>query len=153
MRSKGNTVVEVIVAASILAVVAVAFLATFATITQFHEKDMLMIKGGLLAEEGIETVRLIKSNGWPSLASLTPDTPYYFELGTSTWSVTTTPELVDGAFYRYFKVSQVMRDASEDIVSVGGVVDPNTFLIESNVSWQWRGATSTVIYDSYMTNL
>jgi hypothetical protein len=74
-------------------------------------------------------------------------------LATSSWSATTTPEVVDGLFYRQFKLSSVSRDSSDDIVVVGGTVDVNTFLVESSVAWNARGATSTITYKTYVTNI
>jgi hypothetical protein len=150
---KGSTIVEVIVAASILAVVSLAFLGAFSVLARFHQKDMDSIKGGLLAEEGLEAARLIKSGGWSVLSGIPSATTRYFALGTSTWGVTTTPEIIDGSFYRSFRVNQVSRDSSDDIVTSGGTVDPDTILLESTVSWNWRGATTSVTYKTYVTNI
>lgn len=152
-HTKGSVIVEVVVASAILSVVSLAFLGTLATLSRFHQKDMLAIKGGLLAEEGLEAVRYIKGGNWNTISSLTPDTPYYLSLSTSSWGVTTTPEIVDGVFYRSFKVFTVQRNSSDDIVSSGGTVDPNTLLAESRVSWNTRNSTSTATYKTYVTNI
>jgi len=67
--------------------------------------------------------------------------------------VTTTPEIVDGVFWRTVRVYEVMRDMNDDIVSSGGTIDPDTLLLRSDVSWDWRGATSTTGYSAYITNI
>lgn len=152
-HTKGSVIVEVVVASAIISAVSLAFLGTLATLSRFHQKDMLSIKGGLLAEEGLEAVRYIKGSGWTNLSSLPLDTPQYLALATSSWGATTTAEVVDGIFYRSFKLSAVYRDASDDIVSSGGTLDADTLFAESSVSWAWRNATSTVTYKTYVTNI
>ncbi|HEY9480875.1 MAG TPA: hypothetical protein VIR98_01410 [Candidatus Paceibacterota bacterium] len=149
---RGSSLVEVVVAASVLAVVSLAFLGSFSVISRLHERDMNLIKAELLAEEGIEAARLIKAGGWTMLSSVAGSTTY-LSLGVSSWSFTATPEVVDDTYYRTISVSQVRRDAADDIVSVGGTIDEGTLLVQSSVSWLWRGATSTVSYQSYIANL
>lgn len=151
--SKGSTLLEVLVVAGILATIALSVFGTLSLLSRFHQKNMFAIKGQLLAEEGIEALRFIKAGGWSSLTSIPTNTARYLALSPSSWSVTATPEIVDGIFWRVIKVYSVSRDVSNDIVSSGGTVDPNTLLLESKVSWNWRGATSTASYQSYITNL
>lgn len=153
MTRKGSSLVEVVIGAGILSVVALAFLGTLSTLVGFHQKDMLSIKGTLLAEEGIEAVRFIKGSGWTNLSSIPAGQDRYLALGPSSWSVSQTPEVVDGVFFRSFRLSPVMRNASDDIVSAGGTVDSDTFLVDVSVAWNWRGATTTAIYKAYVTNI
>ncbi|HEU0080556.1 MAG TPA: hypothetical protein VFQ72_00825 [Candidatus Paceibacterota bacterium] len=152
-RTNGSGLVEVVVGAAILSVVALAFLGTLSLLARFHQRDMLAIKGSLLAEEGIEAVRYIKGSGWAALASLPKDQDRYLEIAPASWKATTTPEIVDGAFYRSFRLSQVRRDASDVIVASGGTVDPGALLVSSTVSWNWRGATTSVTYTAYVTSI
>lgn len=150
--NRGSILVEIIVGAAILSVVSLTFLGTFAFLSRLHQRDMLIIKGDLLAEEGLEAVRYIRSTGWFELSSLVGATRY-IELGTSSWGITTTPEIIDGVFSRTLKIYSVERDISQDIVSSGGIVDPDTLLAEVTVSWEWRGTTSSVTYKTYVTNI
>ena len=153
LSSKGSTLVEVLVVAGVLASITLAIFGTLSLLARFHEKNMSAIKGQLLAEEGIEAIRFIKASGWSTLSAIPVNTARYLTLSPSSWGVTTTPEIIDGEFWRTIKVYSVSRDVSSDIVTSGGVVDSNTLLIESSVSWLWRGATSTATYQSYITNL
>jgi len=153
IKTKGSTLLEVVVVTGILASITLAVLGTLSLLSRFHQKDMLTIKGELLAEEGIEALRFIKASGWNSLSAIPSGQTKYLSLGVSSWSVTDTPEVIDGAFWRSVRVLQVMRDSSDDIVPSGGTIDPNTLLLESSVSWNWRDATSTAEYQAYITNL
>jgi type II secretory pathway pseudopilin PulG len=149
----GSGLVEVVVASAIMSLVAVAFLGAFAALSRFHERDMLAIKGQLLAEEGLEALRFMKGSGWSALSALPVGQERYFALATSSWSATTSPETVDGVFQRSFVLEAVSRDASDSIVSSGGMVDPNILKARVSVSWLWRNATSTASYETYVTNL
>lgn len=150
--TRGNSLVEVVVAAALLSAVAVSFLGAFSFLSRSHQRDTFAIKAALLAEEGIEALRYVKGAGWSNLSAVVGQTRY-LELGPSSWALSTEPEVVDGQFYRSVAVSAVSRGASGDIVASGGAVDSGTLLLTSAVSWNWRGATSTVTYRSYVTNL
>lgn len=152
-RETGSTLIEVVVVVAILAAVSLAFLGALAAISGFHEKNTSAIKAELLAEEGMEALRFIKEGGWDSLASLSTGEDHYLTLSPSSWNLSPSPEVIDGRFLRSFRVYQVSRDASFDIVSNGGAIDPDTLLLEVKVDWNWKGATTTSSYQSYITNI
>jgi|SRR5581483_2963275 len=153
LQNGGSVLLEVIIGAAILAAVALSFLGSFAVLSRVHERNMLYIKGDLLAEEGIEALRLIKGAGWSNLLGISTLGTRYLTVGDSTWGVTTTPEVIDGSFFRSIKVTPVSRSATDDITTSGGTVDTNTLLLESDVSWSYRNSTSTATYKSYVTNI
>jgi Tfp pilus assembly protein PilV len=150
-KNSGSSLIEVLVVATILSVVSLTFLGSFAIISRFHEKNMYIIKSQLLAEEGMEALRLIKSNNWNIFTMGVKD--QYLSVASSTWMTTTTPEIIDGIFYRRFFASTVGRDANGDIVQNGGSADPNIYKVYVQVDWKWRDATTSARYYSYMTNL
>jgi len=149
----GSGLIEVVVAAAVVSLVALSFLGTFASLSRFHQRDMLAIKGQLLAEEGLEALRLMKSADWSVLSSIPVGQTRYLALAPAAWSATTTPEIVDGVFSRSFRLSSVARDSLDSIASSGGTVDPETLLAEVSVSWMWRSSTTTVTYKTYVTSL
>lgn len=155
----GSTLMEVVVVTAILSTVSLAFLGTFATVSKFHEKNMRVIKAGLLAEEGIEAIRILKSQDFNALSTLAQAgaTPHYLAVSTSTWSITSTPEVIDGIYYRYFTLTPAKRTPTYDIVYGAGTasdtVDLNTLFIDVYVEWQWRNATNTNIYKAFITNI
>ncbi len=153
ISNKGGTLIEIVIVSAILSTVSLAFLGTFATVSRFHEKNMRIIKAELIAEEGMEALRLIKSGGFTALSSLTPGQRYYFALATSSWGVTTTPEVIDDMFYRSFRTGVVRRNGSSDIDPTGITIDPGTIELEVDVDWVWRNATNTASYRAYMTNI
>lgn len=152
-KKHGSTLIEIVVVTAILSLVSLSFLGTFAALSSFHEKNLRAIKGSLLAEEGLEAVRLIKSGNWNDLAVIPSGSIRYLAISPLSWSITTSPEIIDGIFYRSIRVFEVMRDINDDIVSSGGMIDPDTLRFESSVSWSVRNATGTVSYEAYMTDI
>src|SRR3989344_4620878 len=79
---------------------------------------------------------------------------YYLFCATTTsiWSIVTNgPALIDGLYMRTINVTAVERDASDDIVSSGGTVDPDSKKISVTMAWSGRGATSTVTISTYLS--
>lgn len=149
---KGSGLIEIVIAGAILSAVSLSFFGTLALLSRFHQKDMLTIKGQLLAEEGLEVIRLVKGAGWNTLSSIPMNESRYFALASSSWAITTTPEIIDGVFARSFQLLPVGRNVSDDIVSSGGTIDSNTLLAQVTVSWFWKDATTSVMYSTYVTN-
>lgn len=156
-KAKGSTLTEVVIVAGILSSVSLAFLGTFAIISKFHEKNLRAIKAGLLAEEGMEAVRIIKGRDFNALSTLAdPTVPKYLEVSPLTWNTTTTPEVIDDLYYRYFVISPAYRTVDSDPTesAVGGnLLDPNTIYVDVHVEWRWRNSTTSNTYKAFMTNL
>ncbi len=157
-KAKGSTLTEVVIVAGILSSVSLAFLGTFSIISKFHEKNLRAIKAGLLAEEGMEAVRIIKGRDFSTFSTLAqsgPSVPQYLEVSPVTWNTTTTPEVVDELYYRYFVISPAYRTIDSDPTesSVGTTLDPNTFYVDVHVEWRWRNSTTSNTYKAFMTNL
>lgn len=153
-RDKGLTLVEVLVAASII----LTFLLALFTVHNYYLKiafsNKNFIKGGELAEEGLEITRFLRDSSWETnIASRTLNTDYYLNFEGGLWQATVTPSVIDGIYYRVIRFSAVSRDISSNIVTSGGTIDPNTLLAVSIVSWFNGSATSTKSISTYITNI
>ena len=79
---------------------------------------------------------------------------YYLTWQSGRWQSTTTSTLVDNKFIRKYTVSDVYRDATTlNIVDVGGVLNSDSKIINMDVSWSYKGSTSTKSTSFYMFNL
>jgi len=151
--SAGFGLLEVIVAVGIWTILASAgVMMTTGSLrinTQSTDNDQAV----LLASEGLDAARTIKKIGWA--------TPF---LGTScvtgcgvatvsaTWGFAGTTDLI-GKYTRQLFVTPVNRDGSGNIVTTGGTVDPDTYKVESKVTWQRTPVvTGTVSLVSYLAN-
>ncbi len=106
----------------------------------------------------LEQARAVRDEDWNLISGLTPGNQYAFIVNSAVYPVPESWEVqtgtrTEGRYTVWFTVSQVNRDAaSDDIVAVGGVVDPNTLKINSNISWLENGATKQVTVSEYLTN-
>ncbi len=151
---KGMGLLEVLVGLSIIAVAMAAIVGTYRSYLKAALSSTDSIKAAYLAEEGFEAVKFLRDSGWTSnIASLSAGTNYSLWWSGTTWKATTTPQYVDGIFWRYFTISPVSRDANDDITTSGGTDDPNTKRIDVTIAWPSGAATTTKTISTYITNL
>jgi len=153
-KEKGFSLVEVIVAASIISVFLVSLIGAYNLFLTLSLSNVHKVKATFLAEEGVEAVKILRDSSWAtSIFPLASGTPYYLEFTPSLWSVTTTPFLVDSLYDRRVFFEDVYRDGAGDIVDSGGTFDSGTKKVTVTVEWQERGATSNKVIPTYITNL
>lgn len=150
---RGFGLVEAVVAISMVAGFIVALAAVNTIYVKISFSQNSKIQAAFLAEEGMEAMRFARDAGWDAnIAPLSNGAEYYLAFTGAFWQATTVPNYL-GAFDRRIRLEAVNRDANDDIVSSGGALDPNTRLITSTVSWSERGATSTKMVSTYLTDL
>jgi hypothetical protein len=148
----GISVVEALICAAIAGAMLIAIIQAFASYEGAQSRQESAVKGQLLAEEGIEALKFVRNTGWGNLSSIPSGSTKYLYFSGSAWTVTTTPEVIDGLFYRSFSPKSVSRDGSSNIVSSGGTIDPNTLFVTVTVSWLSNIGTSTDSYGDYFLN-
>jgi type II secretory pathway pseudopilin PulG len=156
--TKGIGLVEIVVAVAILGTALGSIIITFSFYLTAALKNTEVIKATYLTEEGMEAVRILRDDDWDTnIAPVALNTDRYLTYATSTktWAISTSPagNYVDGKYMRTVRFSSVSRNASQDIITVGGTVDPDTKYVEVTVSWLEGQATSTRSIAGYLTNL
>jgi len=152
--NQGVTLVEVLIAASIITAFLTALLGTHSFYLKTAFSNRHVIKAAQLAEEGIEVVRFERDSSWTlNIETLDLDTEYRISFESGDWVLSETPVFIDNLFDRTVTLSSVSRDGSNDIVTSGGTLDPDTLLVTSSVSWVSNGATTTREVYTYITNL
>lgn len=147
----GFGLIEVVVGAAIISVAFLGLMSVANLSFKILQKSSNNIKAGFLLEEGVEAVKIIRDSGWNNISSLSNGVNYYLNYNGATWAVSATPVYV-GNFERKFVLSEVLRDANDDIGS-SGVVDPDTKKVTISVSWQGGGSVVTQTFSTYITNL
>lgn len=149
----GFGLVEIVIAVAIISFSIFSLFFIFELSLRAERKTSNSIKASFLLEEGIEAAKIMRDAGWSaSLGALSSGLDYYLVFDGLNWQTSLTPSLIDGFFERKFIVEDVLRDASDDI-SVSGTIDPDTKKVIFYVSWQERGATTTSLVSSYITNI
>lgn len=140
-------VATAIIAVSILAAMAVAEKAVYASRLSFH-----ITEASFLLEEGAEAVRIARDNAWGNISSLTSGADYYPTFSGGTWTLSGTPNTI-GIFSRTISIANVNRDNATKDISSTGTDDPATKLVTVTVSWTEGGVTTSKILQFYITNL
>ncbi|OGY22778.1 MAG: hypothetical protein A2172_01870 [Candidatus Woykebacteria bacterium RBG_13_40_15] len=153
IKIKGMGLVEILI---VLAVVAVGFLSIlsfliFSRGVTFQAARNTKVTA--LAEEGIEAVRSMRDESWAANVSvLASGTTYYPVISSGKWSLSAiNPGLIDNLYTRTIVVSNVSRDANDNI-SASGTNDPNTKKVVATVTWQESGRSKSVVLTTYITN-
>jgi len=153
--SKGLSLVEVVIATSIILVFFMALVGVYNTYIQRVRANIDTVKAIYLTEEGIEAVKFLRDSGWTAnITPLTIGSNYYLNFSGGMWKTTTSNIYTDGVFERKLVFQNASRDpVTSDIVTSGGTVDNNLRLVTVSVSWLNHGATTTKSISTYITNL
>lgn len=151
--NNGFGMLEVVVGVSIIAFAIFSLFLVAQISLRVSEESSENVKAAFLLEEGVEAVKLMRDMSWQNIGNLTVSTDYFFTFNGASWATTTTNVYVDGFFERKFTLENVYRDANQDIVSSGGVLDTDTRKLNVFVSWNSRTGTTTKTISTYVANL
>ncbi len=151
-KKRGITLVEVLVASSIILAAVVTLLSVHNLFLRSAFTSANAMKAAYLAEEAVEALRYMRDQSWDeNIGSLSIGVPYGIVFSNNSWQATTTAFWLEN-FERVVTLGTVYRNASGDIVLSGGVIDPGTVSVISTVSW-WNGAaTTTKSLSTYLSN-
>lgn len=150
---RGFGLVEMLVGAAALSVSLFAVSGFFQTTLVASRTTQAAIQGDYLLEEGLEATKLFRDASYAnSFAKMSTTTTYYFSWNGTTWATTTVNTLIDGKFERKFTLSDVKRDANQDIAA-SGTYDPDIKLVNVSVSWRSQTGTTTRSIQTYITNI
>lgn len=154
-KNRGLSLIEVLVASSILIIFFMALVGIYNTYLKISRTNIYSIKAGYLAEEGMEAIKSLRDISWNNnIAPLSVNSNLYLEWSGGRWVSTSTNVFIDGTFERKINISEVNRDPSNgNIVTTGGVLDSGTRLVTVTVSWPYKNSTSTRVLSTYISNL
>ena len=151
---RGFSLVEVLVATAIVAIALTSLITAVAYSLKADRLDLRRLQSSYLAEEELETVRLLRDQSWEtSFGSWTDSAAYYIQFNPSTGSLSATEAVqasIDGIFTPSFTVSDVDRDVDGNIAA-SGVNDPNTKLV--TVSVGYPDTLNPTTLSAYFTNI
>lgn len=146
----GMSIIEIIVAVGLFVIIAGG--ATITVLSAFSSTRLAKeeLQATLLAEEGLEAVQSLRNQDWDNLSAGT----YGLSQVGGSWSFSGSSDIdPSGKFTRVVILSQVERDGNGKIVSSGGTVDDQTFLVEVAASWDFTPTrNNTVEMSQYLTD-
>lgn len=145
---------EIVIGVGVISISIFSLSAVSNLALRLTEESIRNTQAAFLMEEGIEALKILRDSSWSAnILPLAVDTTYYLYFSDHKWQATYTNIYIDGNFERSFKLQNVNRnDTNDDIVSSGGILDPDTKKLTISVSWLSRTATTTKTLSTYITN-
>lgn len=152
-KSGGFGLLEIVLSVGIVSLTLFGLSSTARLSYRLISDNTRRVKAAFLLEETIETVRLLRDQSWQTrIATLSTGTNYFLTFNGTQWRSSTTNVFVDDTFEQQFQISDVYRDANDDIAA-SGTLDPDTKKITAYVSWQTQTGTTTESISTYITDL
>jgi hypothetical protein len=152
-KKRGVSLVEVVIAASIITVFVVVLMGAYSIYLKFSLANLNNVKAIFLIEEGLEAGRFIAHSGWQdNIETLDFGQDYYLEFSGSVWSLSETPVLIDGTFDRRIVFEDVFRGADGRIAD-SGTLDSGTKKATVFVSWNSGSSQTTRSISTYITDI
>ncbi|MCR4324322.1 MAG: hypothetical protein NUV69_01395 [Candidatus Curtissbacteria bacterium] len=145
--SKGQFLVELLVAIGLTSVILPALLTGFVASREGRDQEGQRLVATGLAREAQDATRSVRSrtNGWDYFTNGT----YYPRISGSVWELAAGVETI-GDFTRQVEISDVRRDSAGIIVSSGGTIDPSARKVVIRVLWE-KPRSSNVTSTFYVT--
>jgi len=151
--ARGFLLVEVIIGAAIISLCLLSVITVGQGFLRLSFQSLQEAQASFLMEEGAEVMRSFRDISWVNISGLAPGTEYYVSYNGEKWATSTTPITIDRFFDRKITVSDVERDANDDIVQSGGVVDVGTKKVVVTVTWPMSSGVITKTTMFYLTNI
>lgn len=151
IRQAGHTLIELLVAMGLLALLLPVLLSSLSITSQSEIQHQKRQQAQVLLNQSIEALRTIRASGWAAVS--TPGT-YHGELVSNQWQLASASAQI-GDFTVQVQLSAVQRNDDGTIVSNGSWVDPSTMQVDYTVAWEDVGEqnlTSTGYITRYLDN-
>ena len=153
--TNGFSLIEIVLGIGMLTVSLVSITSYYKKVLDVSNDTTRHIQSGFLLEEGLESVKMLRDQSWTTkIAALSTTTSYYLYWSGTQWTSTTSSQLIENTFVRSFQLTDVKRDASDNIANVG-TYDAGTKKLTVYVAWSHKGTkrVATDTAETYITNL
>lgn len=147
-NQSGLSLVELLIAMALFVIVAsgITFVVIDAMLATQHGKDYGV--ANYLNQEALEASASIRNRGWKNLTIGT----HGFDNTSSYWDFAGTSNTI-GQYSRRLIVDTVNRDENDDIVDIGGTLDPDTKKLTIQTTWPITPTRSgSTSFETYLTN-
>jgi hypothetical protein len=151
---KGFGLIDIIIASAIISFIIFSLVQVEILSIRLSQIASDRTNAGFLIQESIEAVHFMRDGSWNGyIEPFSQGTENFLAWdGLNYVFVNETPNLINDKFFRTIVFEEVTRDAQDDIQD-SGIVDPLTKKVIVNVSWLYRGATTTEQAEFYLTDL
>ncbi len=147
-KISGFGFIEIIVATFVVVVGFLAISYLFANSLRVQNGERLKIRAATYLEEGMESVKAIRSEGW---ANIPESGTHYLDMNAIPWAlVSLDPGPLDGIYTRRIIFSRAYRDIDGNL-ALAGTEDPSARKVRVEVEWQFGGTSKAVFIEGYIT--
>ncbi len=152
-KKHGFSLVEILVAASIMLIVAGAITSSFSKYILIARSNTDSVKAVYLLDEGVEIVKIMRDMGWKQ--NIEPiQNNSLFRVNRKTYSTTDSTDLIGGIFDRTFVFGEICRNENKDISECSSeTVATDTRKITVNVTWNDGNGTNTKTLSTNISDL
>ncbi len=150
-RQNGQALIELLVTLALAALLLPGLITGLVASRQGKAQQTQRLAATALLKEGQEAIRTVREATWSAVLT---DGTYHPQIAGNTWSLANGSEQVNG-YTRQIVISDVLRDANGNIVTIGGTIDPSTKKAVVTVSWGTPFAAnvnSTTYLTRYLNN-
>jgi len=154
----GFIMVEVILGVALAAILLLAFTQLLYRSSALSVHALGSLKAQLYITEVIEIARELEGSSWSEISSSSciVTSPCHPEVVSGNWTIISGAETLDGGRYtRSFYIENVYRNQlafPNEIVTTGGIDDPDTKKIVATVSWNSPDGANVLDAESYVYN-
>lgn len=154
-KTQGFGLIEVIISIALVTI----FLVTFTTLTLESMKTSRInsseLKAIMYLEELIEVAKDLEQSDWDQLINSSCYNPdfCYPAIQDNKWILLTGQEELDDTYQRFLSLENVYRNQlsfPNEIVSSGGVLDPNTKKVITKILWNNGFSSRDLTLESYL---
>jgi len=147
-NNRAFSLIEIIIAVALFALIAAGGISSFIPILGQNRQSTETLKANRLAEEGLEAVRSIRNRDFNLISNGTRGVG----VSSNLWNFNGSSDITD-KYTRQIIISPALRDIGGSLVSSGGTVDPDTWLVKSQINWNYGpGDSKQFSLDTVLTN-
>lgn len=151
---KGISIVEIIVAAGIIAVAVTGIVGAIQVYLKIVHQNAREAQAVLVLDETAEVLQYLRDKSYNTYFDQTDsDTSYTIFWNGSGYAMATSTIILPYEMTRTITFQEVLRDSNSQIVSSGGSVDTNTKKAIITISWPYQGETKTVSSEMLIHNM
>lgn len=149
-RTKGFSVIEVLLAAALFMVFALGVVPTLLQGLSMNRLGQEETVATQYASEGVDAVRSIRNRSFQDLAETVGSGLAVTESGL--WGFSGESDLFENKYTRIVVIESVQRNGAGDIEESGGTDDLQTKKVTVTVTWRALSVDDSVVLTTYMTD-
>ena len=155
-HKEGFALIEIIVSMAAGIIILVSFVTLAMQAKKISRSNSEKLRATLYLREMIEVAKDLETSNWGELLNLSCADPLscHPEIVAGAWKFSANEEILDNGFFRrslsVFPVYRNQLAFPNEIVTTGGILDPNTKKVRADISWLGEFGARTMNLETYV---